>query len=59
MHDFGGVDRVYDHIRSLGLYPVEISFMPHDLASDPTQTVFEYDAIISPPRTGAVARPGA
>jgi xylan 1,4-beta-xylosidase len=51
VHDFGGVDRVYDHVRSLGLYPVvEISFMPHDLASDPTQTVFEYDAIISPPR---------
>ena len=53
VHDFGGVDRVYDYIRSLGLYPVvEISFMPHDLASDPTQTVFEYDAIISPPRSG-------
>ena len=51
MHDFGGVDRVYDHIRSLGLYPVvELSFMPHDLASDPSKTVFEYDAIISPPK---------
>ncbi len=51
MHDFTGVDRVYDHIRSLGLYPVvEISFMPHDLASDPTKTVFDYDAIISPPK---------
>ncbi len=51
MHDFTGVDRVYDHIRSLGLYPVvEISFMPHDLASDPTKTVFGYDAIISPPK---------
>ena len=51
VHDFSGVDRVYDHIRSLGLYPVvEISFMPHDLASDPTKTVFEYGAIISPPK---------
>ena len=51
VHDFAGVDRVYDHVRSLGLYPVvEISFMPHDLASDPTKTVFEYDAIISPPK---------
>ncbi len=51
VHDFTGVDRVYDHIRSLGLYPVvEISVMPHDLASDPTRTVFGYDAIISPPK---------
>ncbi len=51
VHDFSGVDRVYDHIRSLGLYPVvEISFMPHDLATDPSKTVFEYDAIISPPK---------
>ncbi|MFC6344672.1 glycosyl hydrolase, partial [Nocardioides hankookensis] len=51
VHDFSGVDRVYDHIRSLGLYPVvEVSFMPHDLASDPAKTVFDYDAIISPPK---------
>lgn len=51
VHDFTGIDRVYDHIRSLGLHPVvEISFMPHDLASDPTRTVFGYDAIISPPK---------
>jgi xylan 1,4-beta-xylosidase len=51
VHDFSGVDRVYDHIRSLGLYPVvEVSFMPHDLAGDPTKTVFDYDAIVSPPR---------
>ncbi len=51
VHDFSGVDRVYDHIRSLGLYPVvEVSFMPHDLASDPSTTVFEYGAIISPPK---------
>ena len=51
VHDFTGVDRVYDHIRSLGLYPVvEISFMPADLASDPSKTVFEYGAIVSPPK---------
>lgn len=51
VHDFTGIDRVYDHVRSLGLYPVvEISFMPHDLASDPSKTVFGYDAIISPPK---------
>jgi xylan 1,4-beta-xylosidase len=52
VHDFSGVDRVYDHIRSLGLYPVvEISFMPRDLASDPTKTVFDYGAIVSPPKS--------
>lgn len=51
VHDFSGVDRVYDHIRSLGLYPVvEVSFMPRDLASDPDVTVFEYGAIVSPPK---------
>lgn len=51
VHDFTGVDRVYDHIRALGLYPVvEVSFMPRDLASDPTRTVFEYGAVISPPK---------
>lgn len=51
VHDFSGVDRVYDHVRSLGLYPVvELSFMPHDLASDPGKTVFEYGAIVSPPK---------
>lgn len=50
VHDFTGVDKVYDHIRAIGLYPVvELSFMPHDLASDPTKTVFGYDAIVSPP----------
>ena len=51
VHDFSGVDRVYDHVRSLGLHPVvELSFMPHDLASDPSKTVFEYGAIVSPPK---------
>ena len=51
VHDFTGVDRVYDHLRGIGLYPVvELSFMPHDLASDPGTTVFEYAAIVSPPR---------
>lgn len=54
VHDFSGVDRVYDHIRSLGLYPVvEVSFMPRDLASDPSKTVFDYDAIVSPPKDWA------
>ncbi|HEX2497674.1 MAG TPA: xylan 1,4-beta-xylosidase, partial [Actinomycetes bacterium] len=51
VYDFSGVDRVYDLVLSLGLRPiVELSFMPHDLAADPTATVFAYGAIISPPR---------
>ena len=51
VHDFSGVDRVYDHLRGLGLYPVvELSFMPRDLASDPGKTVFDYAAIVSPPK---------
>ena len=59
VHDFAGVDRVYDHLRSIGLYPVvELSFMPHDLASDPAKTVFDYAAIVSPPQgLGPLARP--
>lgn len=51
VHDFSGIDRVYDHVLGLGLRPiVELSFMPRDLASDPDKTVFEYGAIVSPPR---------
>jgi xylan 1,4-beta-xylosidase len=51
VHDFGGVDRVYDQLMEIGLRPVvELSFMPRDLASDPGKTVFSYGAIISPPR---------
>ncbi|WP_216094329.1 GH39 family glycosyl hydrolase, partial [Jiangella alba] len=51
VYDFSGVDRVYDMVLELGLRPiVEISFMPRDLAADPSATVFEYGAIISPPK---------
>lgn len=51
VHDFTGVDRVYDELMALGLRPVvELSFMPRDLASDPDKTVFGYRAIISPPK---------
>ena len=36
VHDFSGVDRVYDTLLELGLRPVvELSYMPHDLAADP------------------------
>ncbi|HET6728062.1 MAG TPA: glycosyl hydrolase [Jiangellaceae bacterium] len=51
VHDFRGVDRVYDTVLSLGLRPVvELSYMPRDLAADPSKTVFDYAAIVSPPK---------
>jgi xylan 1,4-beta-xylosidase len=51
VHDFSGIDRVYDQLMEIGLRPVvELSFMPRDLARDPGQTVFSYGAIISPPK---------
>ena len=51
VHDFSGIDRIYDRVLGLGLRPiVELSFMPRDLASDPSKTVFDYGAIVSPPR---------
>ncbi len=52
--DFTGVDRVYDKLRQLGLRPlVELSFMPRDLAADPSATIFHYGGIVSPPRDWA------
>lgn len=51
VHDFSGVDQVYDQLMEIGLRPVvELSFMPAALARDPGKTVFSYGAIISPPR---------
>jgi len=51
VHDFTGIDRIYDRVLDLGLRPiVEVGFMPRDLARHPHTTVFEYDAIVSPPR---------
>ena len=51
VHDFTGIDRVYDTVLALGLHPVvELGFMPRDLARDPDRTVFTYRGIISPPR---------
>ena len=51
VHDFAGIDRTYDRVLGLGLRPiVELSFMPRDLAIDPSKTVFDYGAIVSPPK---------
>ncbi|MFG1969906.1 hypothetical protein ACGFJC_11345 [Nonomuraea fuscirosea] len=50
-YDFSGVDAVYDKVVSLGLRPiVELGYMPRDLAADPSRTVFDYAAVISPPK---------
>jgi xylan 1,4-beta-xylosidase len=49
--DFGEVDRVYDIVCELGMRPVvELSYMPRELARDPSRTVFAYQGIISPPK---------
>jgi xylan 1,4-beta-xylosidase len=49
---FDRIGQIYDLILALGLRPiVELSFMPRDLARDPSKTVFQYDAIVSPPRS--------
>ncbi|GAA2009800.1 hypothetical protein JL107_17185 [Nakamurella flavida] len=51
LYDFSVVDRIYDTVLEIGLRPVvEVGFMPTDLAADPSTTVFEYGAHISPPR---------
>ncbi|WBQ07028.1 GH39 family glycosyl hydrolase [Kribbella sp. CA-293567] len=51
-YDFEVVDAIYDKLLGIGLRPVvELGFMPRDLASDPARTVFEYGAIISPPKS--------
>ncbi|MBB5077910.1 GH39 family glycosyl hydrolase [Nonomuraea endophytica] len=51
VYDFTRVDRVYDTIMEFGLRPVvELGYMPRDLATDPSKTVFGYEAIISPPK---------
>lgn len=50
-YDFSVVDAIYDKVLAIGMRPVvELGFMPRDLASDPTKTVFAYGAIISPPK---------
>lgn len=51
VHDFSGIDRIYDCVLDIGLRPVvEVGFMPRDLARDPDSTVFDYCAIVSPPK---------
>jgi xylan 1,4-beta-xylosidase len=54
IYDFSRIGEIYDLVLATGLRPiVELSFMPRDLARDRTKTVFQYDAIVSPPRSFA------
>jgi xylan 1,4-beta-xylosidase len=51
VHDFTGIDRVYDRLLGIGLRPVvELAYMPRDLARDPDHTVFYYKGVSSPPK---------
>ncbi|EFH83593.1 GH39 family glycosyl hydrolase [Ktedonobacter racemifer] len=51
IYNFKIIDDVYDCLLNLGLRPIiELSFMPRDLASSTTETVFTYGSLISPPR---------
>lgn len=51
VHDLTRVGEVMDRLLATGLRPiVELSFMPHDLATDREATVFGYEGNISPPR---------
>ncbi|MHB8293513.1 MAG: GH39 family glycosyl hydrolase [Acidimicrobiales bacterium] len=51
VYDFSMVDTFVETLLSIGLRPViELSFMPAALASDSSATVFQYRAIVSPPR---------
>jgi xylan 1,4-beta-xylosidase len=52
VYDWSGVDKLYDMVLADGMKPVvELSFMPAALAANPTQTVFAYKGITSPPRS--------
>ena len=51
VHDFSGIDRVYDRLLGIGLRPVvELAYMPRDLARDPDHTSFFYKGVSSPPK---------
>uniref|UniRef100_A0A6B2L339 Glycosyl hydrolases family 39 N-terminal catalytic domain-containing protein n=1 Tax=Arcella intermedia TaxID=1963864 RepID=A0A6B2L339_9EUKA len=50
-YSYYNIDSIYDYLQSIGMKPVvELSFMPQDIAMDPTKTVFHYKGITSPPK---------
>lgn len=53
VYDWTRVDELYDKLLALGMKPfVELSFMPHDLASG-DQTIFYWKANVTPPKDAA------
>jgi xylan 1,4-beta-xylosidase len=51
VYNFSYVDQIYDGLLKNGVRPfVELSFMPRKLAAQPTEHVFWYHPIISPPK---------
>jgi xylan 1,4-beta-xylosidase len=51
LYNFSYVDQIYDGLLQNGVRPfVELSFMPRKLAAQPTEHVFWYHPIISPPK---------
>jgi xylan 1,4-beta-xylosidase len=51
VYDFSKSDQIFDFFVGLGIEPiVELAPMPHDLAADPTKTVFDWNMIVSVPK---------
>jgi xylan 1,4-beta-xylosidase len=51
VYNFSYVDQIYDGLLHDGVRPfVELSFMPRKLAAQPTEHIFWYHPIISPPK---------
>lgn len=51
IYDFTKSDIIFDFFNQQGIRPiVELAPMPHDLAADPTKTVFQWNMIVSVPK---------
>jgi hypothetical protein len=51
VYDFARSDDIFDFLVDNGIAPiVELASMPADLALDPSQTVFDWNMIVSPPK---------
>ncbi|HEV8549312.1 MAG TPA: hypothetical protein VGQ57_09790 [Polyangiaceae bacterium] len=51
VYDFTKSDQIFDFFVGLGLEPiVELAPMPHDLAADPSKTVFDWNMGVSIPK---------
>ena len=51
VYNFTRSDEIFDFLTDLNIAPiVELASMPADLAADPSQTVFDWKMIVSPPK---------